>query len=141
MTPFFDLLARLWVAGVFLRSGILKIQNWPGTLFLFQNEFHVPFISPYWAAVIATSAELILPILLLLGLGSRIVILIFFIYNLISAISYPFLWTSEGASALNQHIVWGLLLGLLMCHGSGKLSVDYLIHKGWNDQYRKILPD
>jgi len=30
---------------------------------------------------------------------------------------------------LDQHINWGLLLALLMCHGSGKLSIDYWLRK------------
>ena len=105
-------------------------------MFLFQYVFHVPLLSPTWAAVLGTGAELILPILIVIGLGGRISILIFFIYNLIAMISYPFLWTPDGAQALAQHINWGLLLGLLMCHGSGKLSLDYWIRKKYGEKWR-----
>lgn len=129
LSPFGDLIVRIWVAQVFFMSGLVKIQSWQSTLMLFSHVYTVPFLSPYVAAILGTAAELILPILLLLGLGGRFVILIFFIYNAICAISYPFLWTAEGAAGLSQHINWALLLMLLMFHGSGKLSLDYLIRK------------
>ena len=129
LTPVADLLARIWVAQIFFLSGLVKIQAWQSTTMLFEHVYHVPLISPYVAAVLATGAELILPVLLVLGLGGRFLIFIFFCYNAICAISYPFLWTAEGAMGLSQHINWGLLLMLMMFHGSGKLSLDYLIHQ------------
>jgi len=127
--PVGDLLARIWVAQIFFMSGLVKIQAWQSTMMLFQHVYHVPLLPPQVAAVMATAAELILPVFLVLGLGGRFLIFIFFIYNGIAAISYPFLWTAEGAMGLAQHINWALLLLLLMFHGSGKLSLDYLIHK------------
>jgi putative oxidoreductase len=129
LTPIFDLLARIWVAYMFFLSGLSKIQTWESTVLLFTYQYHVPLLPPYLAALLGTAAELILPILLVLGLGGRITIFIFFIYNLIAMFSYPFLWTADGRIGLYQHVYWGLLLGLLMCHGPGKLSLDYLIQK------------
>lgn len=129
LTPVGDLLARLWVAQIFFSAGLVKVQSWQSTLMLFANVYHVPFLPDNVAAVIGTGAELVLPVLLALGLGGRFMILIFFCYNAIAAISYPFLWTAEGATGLDQHISWALLLMLLMFHGSGKLSLDYLIRK------------
>lgn len=129
LTPVADLIARVWVAQIFFVSGLVKIQTWQTTVMLFQHVYSVPFLPPYAAAVIATAAELILPILLVLGLGGRFVIFIFFVYNAVCAISYPFLWTAEGAAGLSQHINWALLLMLLMFHGSGKLSLDHWIRK------------
>ena len=76
------------------------------------------------AAVLGTIAELVLPVLLVLRLGGPLMILIFFFYNAIVAISYPFLWTPEGTASLDQHINWALLLAMLMTHGSGKWSLD-----------------
>ena len=125
LTPIGDLIVRFWVANIFFQAGLLKIQSWETTINLFTYEYHVPLLSPHLAAVLGTGAELVLPILLVLGLGGRFIILIFFIYNLIAVISYPFLWTPEGWIALQQHINWGLLLMMLMLHGSGKLSLDY----------------
>ncbi len=129
LTPFGDLLARLWIADIFFKAGLNKIQTWSTTVTLFTYEYHVPLLSPETAAIIGTGAELVLPVLLVLGLGGRFCILLFFIYNAVAAISYPFLWTPEGQVGLDQHINWGLLIMMLMFHGSGKLSLDYLIRK------------
>ena len=129
LSPIGDLLARIWVAKIFFLAGLVKIQSWQSTLMLFAHVYHVPVLSPYSAAVLGTAAELILPILLVLGLGGRFVILIFFGYNIICMIAYPYLWTANGIAGLDEHVNWGLLLMLLMFHGSGKLSLDYLIHQ------------
>src|SRR3989338_6494537 len=66
LKPIGDLLARIWVAYVFFLSGLVKVQSWQATVMLFQHVYHVPFMSPYFAAVSATAAELILPVLLVL---------------------------------------------------------------------------
>ena len=87
LTPVGDLAARWWVAYIFFQAGILKIMSWETTVMLFTHEFSVPFLSPYLAALIGTGAELVLPVLLFLGLGGRISILIFFIYNAVAVIA------------------------------------------------------
>jgi putative oxidoreductase len=124
-----DLLARLWVANVFIKSGLSKIQDWNTTVVLFKYVYSTPLMSPTVAAYIGTGAEFVLPVLLVLGLGGRIAIFAFFIYNLMCAISFHFLWTPAGTSGLDDHIVWGLLLMMLMFHGAGKISLDHLLHK------------
>jgi len=129
LTPVGDLAARCWVAYIFFKAGILKVMSWQTTILLFTHEFSVPFLSPYFAALIGTGAELILPVLLVLGLGGRLSIVAFFCYNVVAVISYPHLWTPDGAQGLAQHINWGLLLALLMFHGPGKLSIDHWLRK------------
>lgn len=129
LTPIGDLLARIWVAKIFFMSGLTKIENWNSTVMLFENVYHVPLLQPQVAAVLGTAAELTLPILLVLGLGGRFFIFIFFVYNIICVISFNFLWTPAGAQGLDDHINWGLLLMMLMFHGSGKLSLDYWLRK------------
>lgn len=137
LTPIADLLARLWVSWIFFKAGIVKVQSWQTTLHLFTYEYHVPYISSTTAAVLGTSAELILPVLLTIGLGGRITIMVFFIYNIIAVISYDYLWTPEGWHGLAQHINWGLLLALLMTHGPGKLSLDHWIRKIYGHYLKK----
>jgi len=129
LSPTGDLLARIWVAKVFFHSAMLKIASWPATLSLFSSHYPIPLLSPEVAAYMATGAELVLPILLLVGLGGRMMILIFFIYNLIAAIAYDFVWTPTGFAGFDQHLCWGLLLAMLLFHGPGKLSLDYLFLK------------
>ena len=127
--PLGYLAARWWVDYIFLMAGLTKLQSCDSTLMLFQHEYAVPFLSPTLAAYLGTGLELILPVLLVLGLGGRLIIFVLFIYNIVAVVSYPFLWTPEGRLGLDQHINWGLLLALLMFHGSGKLSLDYLLRK------------
>jgi putative oxidoreductase len=129
LSPFGDFAARLWVAQIFFMSGLVKLQAWQSTKMLFAHVYDVPLLPPNFAAILGTTLELLLPILLVLGLGGRFVILIFFLYNAVCAISYPFLWTAAGAAGLSQHINWGLLLMMLMFHGSGKISLDYWIRE------------
>ena len=71
LAPLGDLIARVWVAEIFFMAGLVKIQSWDSTLALFEYEYNVPILSPYFAAVLGTVAELILPILLAIGLGGR----------------------------------------------------------------------
>lgn len=129
IAPVIDLVIRIYIARFFFEAALGKIDNWQQTLLAFQHLYTVPFLSPALAAFIGTGAEIILSILLVLGLGGRISILIFFLYNAIVAASFPHLWTPEGAGGLAMHVSWGLLLALLMVHGPGKLSLDHLIAK------------
>lgn len=122
-TPAVDLLVRLWVAAVFFKSGLTKIQSWDTTILLFTNEYHVPLLSPQVAALLGTGAELTLPLLLAFGLGGRLAAAALFVFNIVAVVSYPEL---EGA-ALDQHYVWGILLLVTIFHGPGALSLDRLI--------------
>lgn len=136
LEPVVDLMARFWVAKIFFVAGLTKIDSWDTTLMLFQYEYHVPFLSPYFAALLGTAAELILPVLLVLGLGGRVSIATFFIYNMMAVISYHYLWTPEGAMGLDQHINWGLLLALMMTRGYSKYSLDYCLSKKYSALFR-----
>lgn len=128
LKPIVDIIIRIYIAEIFFRAGLTKLASWFTTVMLFSTTYHVPLLSPEVAAFIGTAAELVLPVLLVLGFGTRIMILVFFIYNAVAAISYPFLWTPDGAAGLQQHITWGLLLATLMVNGPGKLSLDYWLY-------------
>src|ERR1700693_855597 len=67
-----ELVLRLGVALAFWRSGNVKIASWSSTLQLFANEYRVPLLPPELAAALATTVELTTPILLLLGLATRL---------------------------------------------------------------------
>jgi len=125
IAPLGDLVIRLWVARVFFMSGLAKIQNWEGTLYLFQNEYKVPVLPPLFAAYSGTATELVFPVLLALGLGTRLTATVLFVFNIIAVISYADL----GEVGLKDHQYWGLLLLVPLLHGPGKLSLDYLLGK------------
>jgi putative oxidoreductase len=121
-----DLAIRLYVANVFFKSGLLKIGNWDGTLYLFENEYRVPFLPAEAAAWLGTFAELFFPPLLALGLATRFAALSLSGFNVMAVISF---WhvLSTNQAALMSHFYWGLLLAVTLCHGPGKLSLDYWI--------------
>ncbi len=123
LAPPVDLLVRLWVAEAFFRSGLTKIASFDSTVLLFTYEYQVPLLPPYWAALSATAAELVLPVLLVLGLFGRLPALGLFFVNIVAVISYPAL---EGA-ALREHHLWGLLLAVTLVHGPGALNLDRLL--------------
>lgn len=125
LTPVLDLAIRLWVASVFFKAGLTKIASWSGTLALFEYEYAVPLLPPELAAWLGTAAELVLPVLLVLGLAARPAALALFVFNVVAVISYPGL----GEVGLRDHQYWGLLLLVTLLHGPGKLSLDHLIHR------------
>ena len=120
LQPLAGLAMRLYVCKVFLVSGWLKFSRWDSTIALFENEYHVPVLSPQVAAVMATAGELGLSALLVLGLGSRAAALGLFVVNAVAVISYPDL----SPAGLKDHILWGALLMVLAIYGPGRIAVD-----------------
>jgi putative oxidoreductase len=129
LTPLGDLFIRFWIAKVFFFAALTKINSWSSTLFLFQHEYHVPLLSAKMAAILGTGAELVLPVLILLGLFGRLPAFMLFVFNIVAVISYPFLLTEGGRIGLNDHFYWGILLMVIMFHGYGKLSLDALFQR------------
>lgn len=124
LAPWFDLVARLYIARVFFMSGLTKIRSWDGTIYLFTSEYQVPLLSPQVAAVLATTAELVLPLLLVIGLAGRFAALGLFILNAVAVAAY---YPAMGELGLKDHILWGVLLAMLLVHGSGKIALDHLL--------------
>lgn len=117
------LAARLFLLSVFFWAGLSKLQDWDSTLFLFQEEYHVPLLPPALAAILGTAGELGLSALLALGVLSRPAAVGLFMVNLVAAISYPDL----SAAGLKDHQLWGVLCLGLALFGPGALSVDALV--------------
>ncbi|MBL4761968.1 MAG: DoxX family protein [Gammaproteobacteria bacterium] len=124
LQPVLDLGLRLWVAKVFFASGLTKVQSWETTVWLFEEEYMVPVLSPQIAAFMATSAELFLPVLLVLGLATRFGVAGLFILNAVAVLSYA---ETLGAVGIKDHILWGMMLLVTLIHGPGKLALDHFI--------------
>ncbi|TKF24527.1 DoxX family protein [Vibrio genomosp. F6] len=118
--PLLLLFCRLWVAWVFFNSGLTKIATWDSTLYLFELEYQVPLIPWELAAYMGTAAELILPIFLALGLLTRPMAAILFVFNIIAVVSYPVLWEQ----GFFDHQLWGLMILIVVVWGPGPLSAD-----------------
>lgn len=118
--PLLSLAFRIYLAMVFFQAGLTKIKTWDSTLMLFEYEYSVPLIPFDLAAYLATGAELLLPVLLVIGLAGRFSAAGLFILNYVAAISYP----DISPAGINDHYFWGAMLAVLVFHGPGLLSVD-----------------
>ena len=125
LAPLMDLGLRLYLANVFFKSGLTKVKSWDSTLYLFSDVYHVPLLPPEVAASMAASAELGLSVLLVLGLFGRFAAAGLSILNVVAVISYAEL--SE--AGINQHISWGILLGVLLILSRGNWSFDARLEK------------
>ena len=123
LTPILDLGIRLWVARVFWNSGLTKIQSWDTTLMLFEYEYAVPVLPFELAAILATGIELVAPVLLVLGLGTRLGALSLFVLNAVAVIAYA----DISVAGLKDHYLWGALLAVTFFHGPGAFSVDHFL--------------
>lgn len=121
-----DLVIRLYVANVFFKSGLTKIEDWDKTVYLFQEMYRVPLLPPEVAALLGTFGELLFPVLLAIGLATRFAALGLSVVNVVAVISF---WhvLSQNQPALSHHFYWGLLLLVTLLHGPGKLALDHLI--------------
>ena len=120
LQPAAALLARLYVAQVFFLSGLTKLRDWETTVALFTDEYKVPLLPPALAAVLGTMGELVLPVLLVLGLGGRFAPLGLLVVNAVAVISL----SEIAPAALQQHVFWGALLAGLAVFGLGPWSLD-----------------
>ena len=130
LSPVADVVIRCYVAWEFFKSGLTKIQSWETTKVLFEYEYNVPLLPSGTAALLGTVAELVLPVLLAVGLFTRLAGIGLFVFNIVAVYAYwAFLGSADGTAGLNQHIYWGLLLLVPIFHGPGKLAVDQLLKR------------
>ncbi|MEC8082456.1 MAG: DoxX family protein [Pseudomonadota bacterium] len=131
------LLTRFALATVFWLSGQTKIEGFAfnplagqfefglptmkeSTFFLFEYEYALPLIPANLAAYLATAAEHVLPILLILGLFTRLGAAgILAMTLVIQLFVYP--------SAYALHTSWAAMALLLMKQGAGRVSLDNLL--------------
>lgn len=121
----FLLSIRVYVAWVFLKSGMHKIGDWETTLVLFEYEYQVPLLHFELAAYLATFAELVLPVFLIAGLGTRYTAIALSLVNVVAVVSY-YATLAKGAG-LVWHYLWGSMLLANIIFGGGLLSIDQWI--------------
>ncbi len=122
------LLFRGWVAYVFFNSGLQKLSTWNdeyGVIYLFKEEYNVPFLDPVLAAGLATAAELILPVLIILGLATRLSAFALSILNIVAVIAYYETLAKVGQVA--PHLFWGSMMLAVIVFGPGFFSIDQWI--------------
>lgn len=114
------LAARVFPAAVFWQSGRTKLDGWrlnENALYLFQEEYRLPLLDPVVAAHGAAIAEHLFPLLLVLGLATRVSALALLVMTaVIQVFVYPDAWPTHGT--------WAALLLLLAARGGGAWSLD-----------------
>ena len=111
---------RLGVAWIFWSSAQVKLINWQRTIELFAEEYRVPLLPPEIAAAMALSIEIACPILLVLGLFTRLAVLVLLgMTAVIQIFVYPEAWPT--------HLQWAAMMLVLLCRGAGAFSLDRLL--------------
>jgi putative oxidoreductase len=115
---------RLAVATIFWNSAMTKLANWDTAVALFADEYKLPVLPPQLAAYSAVTIELVAPVLLVLGLGTRAAALVLLgMTSVIELFVYPEAWPT--------HIQWAAMLLVLLCRGAGALSADHWMRRRW----------
>ena len=117
------LVQRLGIAAVFFMSGRTKVDGWltinDSAFELFRSDYALPFVKPEIAAYAATYSEHLFPILLVLGLFTRIsACALLVMTSVIEIFVYPDAWPT--------HLSWAGLMLPLIALGGGKLSLARL---------------
>lgn len=115
------LIVRFAIAAVFWLSGRTKVDGFltvnESALYLFRDEYKVPLIPPDIAAHMAAYAETFCPILLVLGLFTRLSAFALLIMTAVVEIFvYPLAWS--------VHLTWAALMLYLIGRGAGNWSLD-----------------
>jgi len=127
-----QLMLRLALAVPFWKSGILKwngfLQLNDTAIYLFSDEFklHLPggpydFPAPAVMAFLSGSGEIVFPVLLVLGLGTRFAALGLLFMTFIVELTVPEGWPI--------HITWAAMALAIMAWGPGRLSIDHALRR------------
>jgi putative oxidoreductase len=117
------LAARVFPAAIFWQSGRTKVDGFAlndSVVFLFEEEYKLPLMPPELAATLAAVAEHVFPILLVLGLATRLSA--FALLGMTATIQifvYPDAWPTHG--------VWAVALLLVAMKGPGAWSLDQAV--------------
>ncbi len=115
---------RVFPAMVFFQSGRTKVEGVftikESTWFLFEHEYALPLIPSQLAAVMGTAAEHVLPILMILGLATRVSALGLLVMTaVIQIFVYPDAWITHG--------LWAAAFLALNARGPGAFSLHCVL--------------
>jgi len=130
------LAARIFPAVVFWQSARTKVDGLTikdSTYFLFEQVYALPLIPPAIAAQLATVAEHLLPVLLVLGLFARVGALgLLGMTAVIQIFVFPEAWVTHG--------LWATALLVVLAQGPGRVSLDHLMGLDHSGTRHKRLP-
>jgi len=125
------LILRLTLAMPFYKSGLTRWDGWftlsfgAKTLFTDEYRLHlfgqeIPFPAPELVAAMASTAEIVLPILLAFGFLTRYAALGLLGMTAVIQLVYPDGWQ-------NFHLPWATMALAIMAFGPGAISLDRLL--------------
>jgi putative oxidoreductase len=113
---------RIGVGSVFFNAGLLKYRSFQFAVKLFEDEYKVPLLDPTLGARLAMVNELTFPVLLFLGIATRLATLpLLGMIAVIQTFVYPNAWP--------DHLFWASALVFLLTRGAGTLSLDHLVER------------
>ena len=127
MREFMLLWLRCWAAQIFYISSRTKVADGfltpsDSAYALFEYEYDLPLLPPDVATHLAVYAETFLPLLLILGLASRLGALgLLCMTMVIQFFVYP--------DHFAEHITWAVALLPVLMLGGGKISLDHLLFR------------
>ena len=118
------LIARIGIATLMLTHGLPKLMM---LISVGQIMFPPVFgMSPEVSLALAVFAEVVCSVLLLAGLGTRLVLIPLFVTMLIAAL---LIHSADPFAVKEPAILYSLVFGTLFLTGSGRYSLDYLLQK------------
>lgn len=120
----FALAVPFWQSGVNKWDGFLQLNDIAVLLFTEEFKLHVfggtyDFPVPAATAFLAGSAEILLPILLVLGLGTRFAASGLLVMTAVVQLTIPTGWP--------LHLTWAAMALGIMAWGPGRIAVDNLL--------------
>jgi len=113
-----------WKSGVLKWSGFLHLNETAIDLFTSEFKLHLPggpydFPVPAAMAFLSGCGEIVFPVLLVLGLGTRFAALGLLLMTCVVQLTVPDGWPI--------HLTWAAMALGIMAWGAGRVSVDHLI--------------
>lgn len=123
----FALLARILLVALFLPAGLSKIGGFEGTVgYIASAGLPLPSV----AAAVAIVVEVVGPLALLVGFGTRIAALVLAVFTLVASVFFHAFWAVPADQAFVQQLMFmkniGVVGGLLalVAFGAGRFSLD-----------------
>ena len=115
-----------WRSGILKWNGFLKLSDTAVTLFTDEFMLHLPggpyhYPAPMVMAFLSGCGEIMFPILLVIGLGTRFAALGLLLMTVIVELTVPDGWPI--------HITWAAMALGIMAYGPGRASLDHLLGK------------
>jgi putative oxidoreductase len=120
----FGLAVPFWRSGILKWDGFLQLNDTAVLLFSTEFQLHLPggpysYPAPELMAFMVGSAEIVFPVLLVLGLATRLAACALLLMTVVVELTVPDGWP--------VHVTWAAMALGIMAWGPGRLSLDFLI--------------